>query len=262
MSTGRAVYLDTEFDPRNPTLSGLLSIGLTDNTNPAADYYAINTDADLDALADHTFIVEHVLPFLPVSVDRHPDGSPAGIHWAMNHPDFLAYAEPAAQIAEDLAAYFPGDEEPELWANWGKDDLGYLHRLFGNDWEAMPAGVPRLFFDLEVRRRQLGAPKPPVQLADEHHALADARFNRDFHTHLLRFEQQQCLGAEELAQHLYAATTDLAGRRTPRPARAARPAGTPRPAWTDLSVDQRSHHIDVAGALLQRVEVIRPQDGR
>lgn len=258
----RSVYLDTEFDPRNPTLSGLLSIGLTDDLSPATDYYAINTDVDLDALAGHAFIVEHVLPFLPVAVVRQEDGSPAGIHWLKDHPDFLAYAKPAAQIAEEVAAYFPGDEQPELWANWGKNDLAYLHRLFDNDWSAMPAGLPCLFFDLEVRRRQLGAPKPPVQLDDEHHALADARFNRDFHTHLKGFEQQQRLGAEELAQHLYGALTDTAGRRTARPARAARPAGTPRPAWADLSVDQRAHHLDVAGALLQRVEVSRPQDGR
>ncbi|MFD6541199.1 3'-5' exonuclease family protein [Streptomyces goshikiensis] len=258
----RSVFLDTEFDPRNPNLTGLLSIGLTDNASPAADYYAINTDADLDALADHTFIVEHVLPFLPVSVGRRSDGSSAGIHWRKDHPDFLAYAKPAAQIAEEVAAYFPGDEQPELWANWGKDDHAYLHRLFGNDWTAMPAGLPRLFSDLEVRRRQLGAPKPPVQLADEHHALADARFNRDFHAHLLSFEAQQRLGAEELAQHLYGAVTDMAGRRTPRPARVARPAGTPRPGWSELSVDQRLHHVDVARALLERVEVSRPQDGR
>ncbi|MER6253666.1 hypothetical protein ABT224_20150 [Streptomyces sp. NPDC001584] len=260
--TTRSVYLDTEFDPRNPTLSGLLSIGLTDNGSPAADYYAINTGADLDALADHTFIVDNVLPFLPVSVGRKSDGSPAGIHWVKDHPQYRAHAKPAAQIAEEVASYFPGDEQPELWANWGKDDLAYLHRLFGNDWGAMPAGLPRLFFDLEVRRRQLGAPKPPVQLAEEHHALADARFNRDFHNHLLSFEAQQRLGAEELAQNLYAALTDMAGSRTARTALAARPAGTPRPEWTDLSVDQRLHHVDVARALLDRVEVSRPQDAR
>ncbi|MFD5882591.1 3'-5' exonuclease family protein [Streptomyces yangpuensis] len=261
MTPDRIVYFDTEFDPRNPSINGLLSIGLTDNGSPAASYYAINTDADLNALADHTFIVDHVLPYLPVSVERRPDGSVAAIRWVTDDLQYRAYAKPADQIAEEVAAYFPGDQQPELWANWGKDDLAYLHRLFGNDWGTMPAGVPRLFRDLEVWRQQLGAPEPPVQLGGEHHALADARYNRDFHRHLISFQKLQRIGAQELAEHLYAALTDTAGS-TARMARPARPAGTPRPAWADLTEEQRQHHQDVAQALLKRVEVTHPQDGR
>ncbi|WP_435245161.1 hypothetical protein [Streptomyces tendae] len=254
--TDRLVYLDTEFDPRDPTLKGLLSIGVTDNAPTPADYYAINADADLDALVDHGFIPDHVLPYLPVTIVRDADGTPVKISWDEHHPDY-ARVLPAEQIAADLAAYFPGEDEPELLANWGKDDLAYLHRLYGNDWGAMPPGVPRIFTDLEVLRRQLGAPKPPVQLADEHHALADARFNRDFHRHLLYFQAHQQIAVDELARQLYAALATGAGERGARPAMPARPAGTPRPTWEELTDLTRAHHERVASALLDRFDVRR-----
>ncbi|MEV1040393.1 hypothetical protein AB0J01_27640 [Streptomyces sp. NPDC050204] len=254
----RCVYLDDEFDPRNPTLSGLLALGLTDDAEHPAEYYAINADADLDALVDHPFILDHVLPYLPVEVERDVDGTPVRIRWDEHHPDY-ARVLPVSQIADDIAAYFPGEDEPELLARYGKDDLAYLHRLFGNDWGTMPRGVPRIFTDLEVLRRQLGAPQPPVQLADEHHALADARFNRDFHERLLRFQEMQRIGVGELAQQLYAAFVVGAGK---RPAQPARPAGQPRPAWSALTETQRHHHERVAQKLLAQFDVRRPQGSR
>lgn len=257
-SAPRRVYLDTEFDPRNPMLPGLLSVGVTDNRDVPAEYYGINADADLDALVDHTFICDHVLTYMPVVIERDASGAARKICWDEHHPDYSRVL-PASQIADDVAAYFPGENEPELLANWGKDDLGYLHRLFGNDWAAMPPGIPRLFTDLEVLRRQLGAPKPPVQLADEHHALADARFNRDFHEHLLRFQKAQQIGTGELAQELYTVMAAGPGR---RPAQPARPAGQPRPSWADLTEAQRQHHERVAHELLARFDVRRPQDSR
>ncbi|GAA1110567.1 hypothetical protein [Streptomyces javensis] len=256
----RRVYLDTEFDPRNPTLTGLLSIGLTDDASPAVDYYAVNLDADLDALADHSFIPDHVLPYLPVTIARRPDGSIDQITWDTDHPDCRRYGRSATQIAEEVAAYFTGTVEPELLANWGKDDIGYLHRLFGNDWLQMPPGVPRIFTDLEVERRKLGAPEPPVQLADEHHALADARFNRDFHSHLERFVESQRVSGDDLAERIHAAHTARAGTRRAQP---ARPAGSPRLAWSDLPEPQREHHQGVARKLLDEFEIRRrPQDSR
>ncbi|WP_333745560.1 hypothetical protein [Streptomyces sp. IBSBF 2950] len=189
--TSRFVYLDTEFDPRNPALSGLLSLALTDNVLPAADYYAVNLDADLDAVADHPFIPDHVLPHLPVKVTRWSDKTIAGITWDKDHPDFQ-YARSAAQIAEDIQAYFPGETEEQLLANYGKDDLAYLHRLFGNDWNTMAPGIPRVpYDDLESLRRRLGASPLLFQTTGQHHALADARYNRRYHDSLLRFQQSQ-----------------------------------------------------------------------
>ncbi|MER0443099.1 hypothetical protein ABR738_00660 [Streptomyces sp. Edi4] len=257
----RLVYLDTEFDPRNPTLAGFLSIGVTDNAAEPVEYYGINADADLDALVDHPFIPDHVLPYLPVVIVRDANGTPVKISWDEHHPDF-ARVLPAEQIAADLAAYFPGEDEPELLANWGKDDLGYLHRLYGNDWGAMPPGIPRIFTDLEVLRRQLGAPKPPVQLADEHHALADARFNRDFHEHLLHFQAAQRVNLQDLAQQLYTALGAGAGQRAARPAMPARHAGTPRPRWDELTDVTRAHHERVAQELLARFDIRNPQGSR
>ncbi|MFF9786343.1 hypothetical protein [Streptomyces nigrescens] len=253
----RRVYLDTEFDPRNPALSGLLSIGMTDNARPATEYYAVNLDADLDALADHPFIPDYVLPYLPVKILRREDDSIDRIVWDTDHKDYQQHGRTAAQIAEEVAAYFPGAEEPDLLANWGKDDIGYLHRLFGNDWGAMPPGLPRIFTDLEVERRKLGAPEPPVQLANEHHALADARFNRDFHAHLERFQELQKIGVDELALQLFAAHTAEAEARRVQP---AREVGEPQPYWSALPEAQRQHHERVAQALLAQFEVRRPQN--
>lgn len=76
---------------------------------------------------------------------------------------------------------FVGDE-PEFWAYYADYDWVVTCHLFGTMME-LPKHFPKLCMDLQQWWIQLGRPagvKPP-NAADEHNALADARWNRDLH---------------------------------------------------------------------------------
>jgi len=87
------------------------------------------------------------------------------------------------------------DDEPEFWAYYADYDWVVTCHLFGTMME-LPKTFPKICLDLQQWWIQLGKPegvKPPDP-TDAHHALADARWNRDlFHalteydrTHFLR----------------------------------------------------------------------------
>jgi hypothetical protein len=194
----RRTFLDCEFDPRDMSLDGLLSLGVTDDDGH--DYYAVNGDANLDGLLDHVFIVENVLPYLPVTVHRGtaatghgvrglvvrwwrrlrrtPD-SVISIDWDPSHPHFQ-YVRPAKEIAAALERYFAAEVPPELIAKYGAQDICRLHSLWNNDWQVMPRFIPRYFTDLQVLADQLGV-ELPEQTNTAHHALDDAQYNREAH---------------------------------------------------------------------------------
>lgn len=199
----RRTFLDCEFDPRDMSLTGLLSLGVTDDAGH--DYYAINADANLDSLLDHTFIVENVLPHLPVIMRRNTTHASTGargllrrrrrqhqradrvsaIEWDTSHPHYQ-YVRPAQEIAADLERYFQAPAAPELIAYYGAQDICRLHSLWNNDWAVMPTCIPRYFTDLQVLADQLGISQLPCQQSTAHHALDDAHYNRETHEYLLR----------------------------------------------------------------------------
>ncbi|MEV7471535.1 hypothetical protein AB0O20_34325 [Streptomyces kronopolitis] len=155
--------IDCEFNPFDPSLTGLLALGVTDDANRS--YYAINADVDLRPLLDNAFLVEHVLPQLPVTVRRGATdvsatgvrgplrrwwrrlraGRASSIEWDTSHPHFQ-YVRPARQIADDLEQFFHAPTE--LIAKYGAQDICRLHSLWGNDWATMPQAVPRYFTDI------------------------------------------------------------------------------------------------------------------
>ncbi|MEV7770514.1 hypothetical protein [Kitasatospora sp. NPDC086791] len=173
----RNVYLDTEFIPTDPTTGGLISIALTDNHG--RDYYAINANINLPDVAFHPWLGKHVWPHLPKNNASFLD------HF---HPD----VKPLAQIRDDITRYF-GDHEPaHLHAWYGAQDLCRLHSLWGNDWSRMPEDIPRWFHELQSLAWQAGDPKLPQQDGGEHHALADAKYNRRIHEFLLASPALPC----------------------------------------------------------------------
>jgi hypothetical protein len=176
----RNVYLDCEFLPFDPTLRGLVSIGLTDDRG--VDYYAVNRDFDMKAFKKVAWMMANVWPSLPK-----PHGD---IRFHGKWPR-LDTSHPAVktvpQIAQDIADYFAATEAEttHLWAWYGGQDICRLHSLWDNDWQAMPDQIPRWINELETLRWQAGNPAMPEQPSGLHNALADARHNRAMHHFLL-----------------------------------------------------------------------------
>lgn len=176
--TIRNVYLDCEFLPADPTTEGLVSIGLTDHEG--VDYYAVNADMDVAALLAVPWMVGNVWPYLPRIVFGYDE--PGRV---LNHDD------PAVQSVKDIRAgiarYFADTDatETRLYAYYGGQDICRLHSLWDNDWAVMPDQIPRWFTELETLVVETGRPPLPVQDGGEHHALADARYNRAMHQFLL-----------------------------------------------------------------------------
>ncbi|MEU3704795.1 hypothetical protein AB0E82_21205 [Streptomyces anulatus] len=233
----RTTFLDCEFDPRNMAPSGLLSLGATDDDG--TDYYAVNADADFGAVLDHDFIVEHVLPHMPVTVLRDRTGTPVAIDFDPSHPHY-EHVKPAKQIAADLDSYFEAPAAPRLVAYYGAQDACRLHSLWDNDWSRMPVHIPRYFTDIQVMADDLGVKELPEQESTAHHALADARYNRDAYRFLRSLQKQRHIGVEDFARQLHANSllTDTNG-----------------PYWEALTFKQRDDYRRSAEQLLAQYDV-------
>ncbi|MFI2620462.1 hypothetical protein [Streptomyces sp. NPDC018584] len=178
MTKTRFVYLDCEFLPADPTTAGLVSLGLTDDQG--VDYYAVNADMDVEALLCVPWMVDNVWPYLPTVSDTSAIGG--GLDLAYGNRDVRS----VAGIRADVARYFADTEadETRLFAWYGGQDICRLHSLWDNNWQAMPDRIPRWFTELEALIADAShptRPELPVQDSGEHHALADARYNRQLH---------------------------------------------------------------------------------
>lgn len=172
--TIRNVYLDCEFIPSDPTIGGLISIGLTDDQG--RDYYAVNSYLDARTVSSHPWLSKHVWPYLPNCA---ADGLPTWLD--IRHPD----VKTPKQIRADLVRYF-GDHGPAHLHCWyGGQDICRLHSLWDNDWSSMPEDIPRWFHEIQSLAYQAGDPQLPQQDGGEHHALADAKYNRQLHEFLI-----------------------------------------------------------------------------
>ncbi|GAA3077099.1 hypothetical protein [Streptosporangium carneum] len=171
----RRVYLACEFLPADPTVRGLVSIGLTDDAG--RDYYAVNNDMDFTAVLDVPWMVDDVWPWLPRCT---ADGYPYLLDRV--HPDVKLIKE----IRDEVAMYFAcGPPETHLYAACGGQHIHRLHSLWDNHWEVMPSAVPRWFHELWSLAVQAGNPPLPERPRREHHALTHARYYRTLHERLL-----------------------------------------------------------------------------
>lgn len=178
MTEPRRVYLDCEFIATDPTISGLISIGLTDDQG--RDYYAVNAEIDTHEVRFHPWLGKHVWPYLPRNEAGYLDGLSR---------DVKPIKEIRADIAHYFSSHFADGAPTHLYCWFGGQDIGRLHSLWGNDWSAMPGDIPQWFHELESLRWQAGNPQLPEQDGGEHHALADARHNRRIHEFLLGLDR-------------------------------------------------------------------------
>jgi hypothetical protein len=151
------IFFDTEFIEDGKTID-LISIGLV--REDGREYYA--QAAECDRSKAGKWVTENVLPHL----------TPGTI--------------PRFQIAGDIRDFC--GEKPEFWGYYADYDWVVLCQLFGTMMD-LPKGWPKYCRDIKQWCDSLGNPRLPDQLQNEHHALIDARWNRQAYEFLERVRE-------------------------------------------------------------------------
>lgn len=159
------VYYDTEFIEDGRTID-LISIGLV--AEDGREYYAVNQEMPVRRIRKHAWLMENVVPGLPV---------PHGDRWLYDYASPLSKKRTA--IASEVREFITAAPDVELWASFGAYDHVVLAQLWGS-MIALPDGVPMWTNDLQQEAARLGVPNAdlPKQEDGVHNALADARHNR------------------------------------------------------------------------------------
>jgi hypothetical protein len=160
------IHYDTEFLEDGATIA-LISIGMV--REDGAELYLINERAPLARLITHSWLMEHVVPSLPIARDQS-----GNLSWNMLHPDAGAITHPNA-IAHKVAEFITGVQQPQLWADYCAYDHVALCQIWG-PMVKLPEGVPMWTHDLRQEVERLGSPQvPELPGKTEHNALWDAR---------------------------------------------------------------------------------------
>lgn len=150
-------FVDTEFYEDGSTID-LISLGAV--RTDGLEFYAVNSEAKFERVSE--WVRDNVLPHLP------PQGDPA---W-----------QTRAEIAAGFSAFMLGGGEREkigeTWAYYADYDWVAICQLYGT-MMGLPKHFPKYCLDLKQLSWMLGDPKHPEQTNTEHHALHDARWNRD-----------------------------------------------------------------------------------
>jgi hypothetical protein len=149
------IYFDTEFIEDGRTID-LISIGAIREDGRA--YYAENLDCDMSKASG--WVKANVFPSLRKGADLIP----------------------RLTIAREFQEFV--GEKPEFWGYYADYDWVVLCQLFGTMVD-LPKGWPMYCRDIKQLCDSLGNPKLPVEGKDEHHALADARWNRSAYEFLM-----------------------------------------------------------------------------
>lgn len=175
-------FYDCEFH-EDGTIIDLISIGIV--ADDGREYQAVNRDADWGRIKRHPWLMANVVPYLPPVAQGYAfDGRVTG----RTPTDFYGHSlvKSASEIAEGVEAFIGATgadrADHELWGYYPAYDHVVLCQLWGT-MMALPGCVPmrtRDIMDLadtpELRGVDLSSVVPQQ---NEHHALADARWNRD-----------------------------------------------------------------------------------
>lgn len=172
-------WLDTEFIEDGKTID-LISIGFV--AEDGREFYAVNIDCDHTKASD--WVKQNVIVHLPQK-SFSPQDSPRiqqeSLAW-MTRPAIKA--EVALFLGCErlnpfsLDFFFPENRsKPEIWGYYADYDWVAFCQLFGTMMD-LPKGLPMYCRDIKQWADMLGNPKLPEQGEGEHHALADARWNK------------------------------------------------------------------------------------
>ncbi len=157
------IYLDTEFIEK-PNHLELISIALVKEDGES--YYAVSSEFN-EKLAND-WVREHVIPFLDSEADR----------------------KSLEEIREEVVEFI-GPKIPEFWAYFAAFDWVLLTWLYGG-MASLPYNFPFFCHDLKQEVDRIGFPEERFpQNPKKHHALWDARWDRELHRRLLTFEQEK-----------------------------------------------------------------------
>ena len=146
-------FFDTEFIEDGRTID-LISIGIV--CEDGREFYAEVASTEIPWARAAPWVLANVRPHLR-----------DGRKWAK--------ADLGPAIVEFVTA---GGDKPQFWAYVADYDWVVFCQLFGRMLD-LPKGWPRFCMDLKQLTVEKGSPKLPDQVGTEHHALADARWNRD-----------------------------------------------------------------------------------
>ncbi len=169
----RHIFYDTEFMERGGTYPiNLISIGMVDNEGH--ELYAINGDFHPQLIANHAWLRNNVLPYLPV------EQRGEAWNWNFDHPEATCIYTLSA-IAEMVKRFVLRSwETPELWTWYGAyDHVVVCQQLFGTMMQ-LPSGYPMWSNDLRQEVERLNVESSlPFHSGSEHKSIDDARWNRE-----------------------------------------------------------------------------------
>lgn len=151
------IFFDTEFVDDGHTIQ-LISIGLV--REDGKEYYA--EPEETSRITTNVAVL-----------------GPSG-EWILQNviPHLTGPVKPRAKIAEEIAE-FCGPRTPEFWAYYASYDWVCLCQLYGRMLD-VPAHWPNFVNDIQSLRYLKRVRWQPDQLETRHHALADARWNKQF----------------------------------------------------------------------------------
>jgi hypothetical protein len=169
------IWFDTEFIEDGTTID-LISIGMV--RSDGATYYA-ETDQWIPGKASQ-WVKDNVI-----------------VH--LKGGDCI---KPRDVIAREIVEF--AGEKPEFWAYYADYDWVALCQLFGTMMQ-LPDGWPMFCRDIKQWAVDLGDPKLPEQTSTEHHALADALWNKEAWDSIAQIAASRADIAEQMAEALRSA---------------------------------------------------------
>jgi hypothetical protein len=176
---------DTEFLEDGKTID-LISIGIM--CEDGREYYAVNSDMDVDRIRKDDWLMDNVVRSLPThstgQVEKRKGFTATG--WSWGGLDMRnSHVKPKRVIANEVRDFLLAKvdfvetevrNEPELWAHYGAYDHVALAQLWGKMIHK-PRGIPMWTHDLMQLIEQLEDFQMPAQDGTAHNALDDARWN-------------------------------------------------------------------------------------
>lgn len=156
-------FFDTEFIEDGKTID-LLSIGII--SEDGREFYAESSEADWSKAND--WVKENVLPHM-LSYRKLEGGFTRACD-----------AVSRATIRQAVMEFCDPEKygKPEFWAYYADYDWVTFCQLFGTMMD-LPKGFPMYCRDIKQLCDSMGNPKLPEQSTAEHHALADAKWNKE-----------------------------------------------------------------------------------
>lgn len=160
---------DTEFLEDGSTID-LISIGIV--CEDGREYYAVNSDMDIDRIKKDDWLCKNVVPLLPLNNPPEKFEQRTWI-WSLDMKSTLV--KPKWVIRNEILEFFMVGH-PELWAYYGAYDHVALAQFWGK-MTSLPKWMPMWTHELMQLIEHIPDFELPDQILGEHNALEDARWN-------------------------------------------------------------------------------------